>query len=62
MLLNAAKCQGYIFYRFWVTKEKPTDGVKLTTPSTRLPYLLIFNCYNSFALSLAKLGKDQFHK
>ena len=24
MLLNAAKCQGYSFYRFWVIKGKPT--------------------------------------
>ena len=24
MLLNAAKCQSYNFYRFWVIKEKPT--------------------------------------
>ena len=23
-LLNAAKFQGYSFYRFWVIKEKPT--------------------------------------
>ena len=22
MLLNAAKCQGYSFYRFWIIKEK----------------------------------------
>ena len=26
MLLNAAKFQGYSSYRFWVIKEKPTDG------------------------------------
>ena len=26
MLLNAAKCQGYGFYRFWVIKGIPTDG------------------------------------
>ena len=24
--LNAAKCQGYNFYHFWVIKEKPTGG------------------------------------
>ena len=29
MLLNAAKCQGYSFYRFWVIKGKPT-GDKIT--------------------------------
>ena len=33
MLLNAAKCQGYNFYRFWVIKGKPTGGGgKITTP------------------------------
>ena len=26
MLLNAAKCLGYNFYRFWVIKRKPTWG------------------------------------
>ena len=26
VLLNAAKCQGYSFYRFWVIKGKPTGG------------------------------------
>ena len=26
MLLNAAKYQGYSFYRFWVIKGKPTGG------------------------------------
>ena len=26
MLLNAAKCQSYSFYRFWVIKGKPTGG------------------------------------
>ena len=26
MLLNAAKCWGYSFYRFWVIKVKPTGG------------------------------------
>ena len=34
MLLNAAKCQGYSFNRFWVIKGKPTGGrgVKFTPP------------------------------
>ena len=33
MLQNAAKCQGYSFYRFWVIMGKPTGGVegKITT-------------------------------
>ena len=26
LLLNAAKCQGYSFYRFGLIKEKPTGG------------------------------------
>ena len=26
MLLNAAKCQGYSFYRFWVVQRKPKGG------------------------------------
>ena len=36
MLLNAAKCQGYSFYRFWGIKEKPMrgggGGLKLELP------------------------------
>ena len=36
MLLNAAKCQGYGFYRFWVIKGKPTGGVKLLSPTTQI--------------------------
>ena len=32
MLLNAAKCQSYSFYRFWVTKGKPTGQVKVHPP------------------------------
>ena len=35
MLLNAAKCQGYSFYRFWVIKGKPTwrgGGGKIIPP------------------------------
>ena len=32
MLLNAAKCQGYNFYCFWVIKGKPTEGDKITPP------------------------------
>ena len=37
MVLNAAKCQGYIFYRFWVIKGKPNRGKgKIPLPSSRL--------------------------
>ena len=35
MLLNAAKCQGYSFHRFWVIKGKPTgEWIKLPPPTT----------------------------
>ena len=34
MLLNAAKCQGYSFYRFWVIKRKPTGGNITAHPPT----------------------------
>ena len=29
MLLNAAKCQAYSFYRFWVIKREPIEEIKL---------------------------------
>ena len=34
MLLNAAKFQGYSFYRFWVIKGKPTGGGSKILPHT----------------------------
>ena len=46
MLLNAAKCQGYSFYRFWVIKGKPTgcgEGVKF---QITLPTQSVFTCSN----------------
>ena len=33
ILLNAAKWQGYSFYRFWIIKGKPTKEVKLPVPT-----------------------------
>ena len=36
MLLNAAKCQGYSFYRFWVIRGKPTGEIKLPPCALRL--------------------------
>ena len=37
ILLNAAKFQGYSFYRFWVIKGKPTrGGGKTTLPPTQI--------------------------
>ena len=45
MLLNAAKCQGYTVYRFWVIKKKPTGeagggGELFPSPQIRIKYLL----------------------
>ena len=41
MLLNAAKFQGYSFYRFWIIKGKPTrGGVKLSRLG--LIFILVF--------------------
>ena len=36
MLLNAAKFQGYSFYRFWVIKGNPTGGGVKSPPPPRL--------------------------
>ena len=36
MLLNAARCPCYIFYRFWGIKGKPARGVKLPPPPTQI--------------------------
>ena len=36
MLLNAAKCQGCSFYRFWVIKGKPTEVGKITPTPTQI--------------------------
>ena len=38
ILLNAAKRQGYSFYRFWVIKAKPTGGVKLAKIRVNLKF------------------------
>ena len=42
MLLNAAKYQGYSFYRFWVIKGKAARGRKITLTS-RLGLNLLAN-------------------
>ena len=44
MLLNAAKCQGYSMYHFWVTEGKPTrgGGDKIDTPLPRLGLKKVF--------------------
>ena len=41
MLLNAAKFQGYSFYRFWVIKGKPTGEIKSPPPRLGLSYLML---------------------
>ena len=46
MLLNAAKCQGYSFYRFWVIKGKPTVRVKLVPPK-KIRLSLLFLLYKT---------------
>ena len=52
MLLNAAKCQGYSFYRFWVIKEKPTGrGEGITPHNTQIRVKM---CQKSFLKSLWK--------
>ena len=42
MLLNAAKCQGYSFYRFWVIKGKPTGRWGVNLPTTQIRVNKIF--------------------
>ena len=57
ILLKAAKCQGYSFYR-WVIKGKPTrgeGGVKSLPPSPRLGLnkkLFLFSKYSNFCIPL----------
>ena len=36
MLLNAAKCQGYSFYHFWVIRRKPIRGGAKLPPPTQI--------------------------
>ena len=43
MLLNAAKSQGYSFYRFWVIKRKPTGGKITPSPHPRLALIIDLN-------------------
>ena len=47
MLINAAKCQGYSFFRFWVKGKPKTEWVKLH-PST--PHLVKKNCFKHLKL------------
>ena len=41
MLLNAAKCQGYSFYRFWIIKWRPTGGGGELPPPSHQPHTQI---------------------
>ena len=45
MLLNAAKCQGYSFYCFWVIKGKPTGGGDSPLPPTQIKVKDIKNLF-----------------
>ena len=45
-LPNAAKCNSYSFYRFWVIKEKPTRGK--ITPSPPLTQIMVKNLTLNF--------------
>ena len=48
MLLNASKCQGYSFYRFWIIKGEPTCAGKITPlPPPRLE-LKCWLCFRLF--------------
>ena len=40
-LLNAAKCQGYSFYRFWVIKRKPAGRLHLILFGTSFQILVL---------------------
>ena len=57
MLLNAAKCQGYSFYVFWVIKGKPTGGRggKFTPPPPTQIRLKAFD-WRAYVLSLARIS------
>ena len=67
ILLNAAKCQGYSFYRFSVIKGKPTGraGVKFPLPQIRLKRCFNFchvtkvsvQKYSRIRRKIIKLGK-----
>ena len=51
IILNAAKCRDYSFYRFWVIKGKPTGEVKLrpSLPTPRLTdQISLSNCLYFF--------------
>ena len=59
MLLNAAKFQGYSFYRSWVIKGKPTGGAGKLPPPTQIrvkkPHLFKIYQYLSRILRITRL-------
>ena len=62
MLLNAAKFQGYSFYRFCVIKGKPTDwgrGVKPPPPRLGLNQLLLW-VNELFSIYFQKCDNNSF--
>ena len=52
MLLNAAKCQSYRFYHFWVIKGNPTGGGRKTRLG--LKGRLLFNLFFCFCMFVNK--------
>ena len=48
MLLNAVKCQGYSFYRFWVIKGKPIRRAEGVEGVVKLPWTATFAINRSF--------------
>ena len=56
MLLNAAKSQGYSFYRFGVIKGKPTGGggVKLSCPQIRVKCFVL--AFSRFLIKYSYFG------
>ena len=63
MLLNAAKCQVYSFYRFWVVKGKPTAGKITSPPRLGLKKELINNenTINNLSIILKNITTDTYN-
>ena len=65
MVLNAAKCQGYSFYRVGVIKVKPIGGgglgVKFPLPPSRLGLTSIIDFQIFLQLAQPKIISEQLH-
>ena len=70
MLLNATKCKGYSFHRFWVIKGKPTGRGKICPTPLSLPQprlglkqrrktLFILNQYKTQNMCEKEMKSDQ---